>query len=57
MGLVLCGPVALEVLFPFAKKRGVSSGRDAASLRCGPATLVLAVAACEAIALSLPRLE
>lgn len=57
MGLVLCGPVDLEVLFSFAKKCGVSSGRDAASLCHRPATLVMAVAACEATALSLPRLE
>lgn len=58
VGLVLCGPVALEVLLPFAKKRGVTSGGDAtASLRRGPAMLILAVTACEATALSLPRLE
>lgn len=57
MGLVLCGPVALEVLLPFAKKCGVTSGRNIASLHRGPAMLILAVTACEATALSLPRLE
>lgn len=57
MSLVLCGPVALEVLLPFAKKRGVTSGRNATSLRRGPAMLILAVTACETTALSLPRLE
>lgn len=57
VGLVLCGPVALEVLLPFAKKCGVSSGRDTASLHRVPAALILAVTACEAAALSLPGLE
>lgn len=61
-GLVLCGAVALEVLFPFAEiwrdtaKIGSDSGGDAASLHHGSATLLLAVTACEAAALSLPGL-
>lgn len=54
---MLCGPVALEVLFPFVKKCGVSSGQDTASLHRGPAALILAVTACEAAALSLPGLQ